>query len=92
MPFIISGEVSGSAFTGVHHTWSGKWLTDLSFDYVISDTTTLSIGGNNIFDVMPDNWGAADAPLSEAGFTFGWETLPFGVSGGYYYARVKTSF
>ena len=41
-----------SIYRGPHT--GGKWLTDLSFDYVIS-VITLSIGGNNIFDVMPDN-------------------------------------
>lgn len=92
LAFHYFGEVSGSAFTDISHTWSGKWLTDISFDYALNDTITLSIGGNNIFDVLPDEWGTAGQPLSEAGFTYGWETLPFGISGGYYYARVRASF
>lgn len=92
LAFHYFGDVSGSGFTDVSHTWSGKWITDLSFDYILNGDITLSIGGNNIFDVMPDEWGPAGQPLSEAGFVYGWETLPFGISGGYYYARVKAAF
>jgi iron complex outermembrane receptor protein len=29
--------------------------------------------------------------LYEAGFTYGWETLPFGINGGYYYLNVAYS-
>ncbi|MFC3096107.1 TonB-dependent receptor plug domain-containing protein [Alteromonas sediminis] len=86
------GDVSGSAFTGISQTWSGRWLTDISFDYVVSDKVTISMGANNLFNITPSHWGEAGKPLSEAGFTFGWETLPFGISGGYYYLRLKSSF
>lgn len=31
-----------------------KLLTDLSFGYRLSESLTLTVGGNNIFDVFPD--------------------------------------
>ena len=86
------GKVSGSAFNGIEHTWGGKWLTDLSLNYQINSHSTVTIGVNNIFDTKPDHWGAAGDLLSQAGFTYGWETLPFGVNGSYGYARLKFTF
>jgi hypothetical protein len=28
-------------------------------------------------------------PFPQLGFLYGWETLPFGINGGYYYARLN---
>ena len=51
------------------------------------------MGGNNVFDVYPDKWNdQAGAPLNQLGFVYGWETLPFGLNGASYYARVKFAF
>jgi iron complex outermembrane recepter protein len=48
-----------------------------------------AFGGTNIFDVYPDEWGrTAGEVYYEAGFTHGWETLPFGINGGYYYLNL----
>ncbi|WP_341502368.1 TonB-dependent receptor [Gallaecimonas sp. GXIMD4217] len=91
LAFNYFGEVSGSAF-GSKKTWGGKWLTDLSIRYNFSDQLALTVGANNLFDEMPDEWGAEGAPFSEAGFKYGWETLPFGINGGYYYGRLKWTF
>ncbi|WP_244623259.1 TonB-dependent receptor plug domain-containing protein [Shewanella salipaludis] len=85
------GEVSGQAF-GSKKTWSGKWLTDLSVSYQATDELRLTIGGTNIFDVYPDKWGEEGDVYSQAGFTYGWETLPFGINGGAYYAKAVYSF
>jgi iron complex outermembrane receptor protein len=88
------GPVSGRAFTGMKKTWSGKWLTDLSVTYRPQALKGFgaTLGGNNIFNVMPDKWGAQGGEYSEAGFTYGWETLPFGINGGYYYANLSYTY
>jgi len=53
----------------------------------------VSVGGQNIFNVHPDKWNdAAGFPLNALGFTYGWETLPFGVNGARYFVRGKYSF
>lgn len=87
------GQVSGQGFTGVKQTWSGKWLTDLSVNVKINKQFDLSVGGQNIFNVHPDKWNdTAGFPLNALGFTYGWETLPFGINGARYFVRGKYSF
>ncbi len=92
--FNYFGAVSGEGFTpGLKQTWGGKWLTDASFTVPLRpDTVSLTIGALNLFDVYPDKWaspGPGVNPFPFLGFTYGWETLPFGINGGYYYARVN---
>lgn len=86
------GSVEGQAFTGVRHEWGAKWLMDLSVGYDISRDLSVMVGANNVFDTYPDEWGDAGIPFSQAGFKYGWETLPFGINGGYYYMRFNYSF
>jgi iron complex outermembrane receptor protein len=87
------GEVRGRGFTGIEQKWNGKWLTDLTITYDISDDLTLSFGGTNIFDTFPDRWDPDDAdPFPQLGFVYGWETLPFGINGGYYFGRLSYHF
>ncbi len=92
--FSYFGAVSGEGFTpGLKQTWGGKWLTDASVTVPLRpDTVSLTVGALNLFDVYPDKWASADPsinPFPFLGFTYGWETLPFGINGGYYYARVN---
>lgn len=84
------GSVSAQGF-GPRYEGAGKWLTDLSTTYALSDRVKLTVGGNNVFDVYPSKWKGG-FPFPELGFVYGWETLPFGLNGGYYYARVNWSF
>ena len=87
------GEVSGQGFSGVKQTWGGKWLTDLSLNYRINKNLDVTVGGNNVFDVYPDKWTDENsAGLNSLGFTYGWETLPFGLNGGSYYVRARFTF
>ncbi|MFH7044319.1 TonB-dependent receptor plug domain-containing protein [Paucibacter sp. JuS9] len=87
------GEVSGQGFTGVKQTWGAKWLTDLSVNWKLNKQLDLSFGGQNIFNVHPDKWSdAAGFPLNALGFTYGWETVPFGINGARYFVRGKYSF
>ncbi len=87
------GEVSGQGFTGVKQTWDGKLLTDLTITAPLAENLTLTFGGTNIFDEFPDNWDPNNAfPFPQLGFVYGWETLPFGVNGGYYFARLNYRF
>lgn len=84
------GEVAGQGFTpGFTQTWGGKTLTDLSLGYELNDRVALTVGGLNIFDEFPDEWDSVNAfPFPQLGFTYGWETLPFGINGGYYFTRL----
>lgn len=88
------GPVSGQGFTpGVTQTWSGKWLADVSLGYRFSDRARLVVGADNVFDTYPDKWNPQTGfPFPQLGFTYGWETLPFGINGGYYYTRFDYRF
>ena len=92
--FNYFGEVAGQGFTpGFTQTWGAKWLTDLSIGYNVTDDLKFTVGGLNIFDEYPDDWDAVNAfPFPQLGFTYGWETLPFGLNGGYYFARLSYRF
>jgi iron complex outermembrane recepter protein len=96
LAFNYYGSVSGEGFTpGLKQKWGGKWLTDLSVSYSVNDDLRFTLGGNNIFDVYPDRWestGPDQNPFPYLGFKYGWETLPFGINGGYYYGRVSYRF
>jgi iron complex outermembrane receptor protein len=90
--FNYFGKVAGEGFPPApKQTWGGKWLTDASITVPLrTDTLSLTVGGLNIFDVYPDKWDRVKAsPYPQLGFVYGWETMPFGINGGYYYARVN---
>jgi iron complex outermembrane receptor protein len=90
------GSVAGEGFTGVKQTWSGEWLADLTVSYKFSDGFKLTAGGTNIFDQYPDKWddlgGPQNNPFPALGFIYGWETVPFGINGGYYFVRADFTF
>lgn len=92
--FNYFGAVSAEWFTGgFKQTWDGKWLTDMSVTYQTSKGLGFTVGGMNIFDVYPDVWDPEKAfPFPQLGFLYGWETVPFGINGGYYFARVSYKF
>ena len=86
------GEVAGQGFSP-YTQWDGKWLADLAIGYKFSDKVKLTVGGNNIFDVYPTKWDEnVGFPFPQLGFTYGWETLPFGMNGGSYYAKLDWRF
>ncbi len=86
------GSVTGEGFTpGCRAKWSGAFLVDTTVAYRFNDNVKLTGGINNVFDQFPDQWsgeGCSVFPFPELGFTYGWETLPFGINGGYYFARL----
>lgn len=96
------GSVSGEGFTpGLEETWSGKWLTDIAVGYNFNPKLRLTVGANNVFDEYPDKWDAGvidpnqpgfNNPFPALGFVYGWETMPFGMNGGYYYAKLDWRF
>lgn len=88
------GPVSGQGFTpGIKQTWGGKVLTDVAIGYRFSDKARISVGADNVFNTYPDRWDPqTGAPFPQLGFTYGWETLPFGINGGYYYAKLDVKF
>jgi iron complex outermembrane recepter protein len=86
------GAVAGEGFTpGFKQVWGGKWLTDASVTIPLrQERLSLTVGGLNVFNVFPDEWDPVNAfPFPQLGFRYGWETMPFGINGGSYFARLN---
>jgi iron complex outermembrane receptor protein len=101
------GAVAGEGFTpGLKETWGSKWLTDIAVGYNFTDKIRVTVGANNVFDTYPDKWDAGVTNPNDPqfgvspntnvfpalGFIYGWETMPFGMNGGYYYAKLDFRF
>lgn len=71
-------------------------ITDVDISHRLTNALTLSVGANNLFDVRPrrvneeglEVAAMAGSPAVEIYPNFS----PFGVNGGYYYARAKFAF
>jgi len=66
-------------------SFSPKWVTDLELGYDMTDRINLAVGANNLFDVYPEKNGVIAYDGAGAYGYF----APFGLSGGFYYARVS---
>ena len=88
LAFDYVGSVTGKYYMALEDekVWSGKWLTSASISIEPVEQLIVTVGGSNIFDVFPDEWGMVGREYPEIGYTYGLETLPFGVTGGFYYA------
>jgi iron complex outermembrane receptor protein len=63
-----------------------KLLTDLSFGYRLSESVTLTVGGNNIFDVYPDE---VDPAFRSSGrFIYSRRSPQFSFGGRHLFTRV----
>lgn len=74
-----------------------KFLTDLEVSYQFGRAWTLSVGANNLFNEYPDQVNPLVLAEQRANLDNGAVTIypafsPFGINGGYYYARVGVKF
>jgi iron complex outermembrane receptor protein len=67
-------------------TYGAKMVTDLTLGFKLSEAFKLNIGGNNIFNIYPDQ---QDDWVEAGGY---WDAVQMGFSGAYYYARLGFSF
>lgn len=91
---------------GGTQTYSAEVLTDLSIRYDMDNGVSFNIGGNNIFDVTPDEntignsrtGTIEDGPsgniivASPGVFTYSRRSAPFGFNGAYVYAGIAYNF
>ncbi|TVV73846.1 TonB-dependent receptor plug domain-containing protein [Sphingomonas solaris] len=77
--------VESSNVAASDRRFGAKWIADLDVGYDLSERVTLSVGANNLFDSYPAKNGliAADGSGGYGNFA------PFGLSGGFYYARAS---
>ncbi len=64
-------------------------ITDLDVGYKVTKQLKLDLGANNLFDIIPPK-----APISAGGLVYNvpYGFAPWGVDGGYYYARFTFTF
>ena len=91
---------------GGRQTFDAEILTDLNIDYAFENGISLSLGGNNIFDVTPDEneignsrgGTLEDSPggnvivNSPGVFTYSRRSAPFGFNGAYWYGKISYDF
>ena len=71
-------------------TVSPKLIVDLDLSYAATDKITVSVGANNLLDSYPDSVRAANR--GTPAFAYYNQYSPYGISGGFYYARVAARF
>ncbi len=67
-------------------TYSAKMVTDLTLGFKLSKSLKLNVGGNNIFNIYPDQ---QDDWVEAGGY---WDAVQMGFGGAYYYARLGFNF
>ncbi len=79
--------------------FGGKFLTDLDVSYTFRDRYTLTVGANNLFNTYPDKIKATiNNPIYSLtdslanGSVYPRSGGPFGVNGGFYYARIRVKY
>lgn len=80
-------------------TFGSKFITDLDVSYTIADHYTLTIGANNLFNVYPDKIKATTTnPIFALtgglndGQVYPRSGGPFGINGGFWYARLRVKY
>ena len=71
-------------------TVSPKLIVDLDLSYAATKAITVSVGANNLLDAYPDSVRAANR--GTPAFAYYNQYSPYGISGGFYYARVAARF
>ena len=84
------GEVTEATTTVVNQqVFGSKLVTDLSFGYKVSESTTVTVGANNLFDIYPDRADAAYGNRSDGRFDWSRRAQQFGVAGRFLFARLN---
>ena len=65
-----------------------KWITDLNCTYQINSKIAISTGGNNIFNIYPDQH-LHSANIGQGLFPFSRRVQQFGVLGAFWFARLN---
>ncbi|HAA13477.1 MAG TPA: ferric enterobactin receptor [Cytophagales bacterium] len=86
------GEVTarlGTEADPIDQTFSGKIITDASIGYQLTENSRITIGGNNLFNVYPDE--NREEYRSSERFVYSRRVSQFGFNGGFYFARLSLS-
>ncbi|MHB1195831.1 MAG: TonB-dependent receptor [Lutibacter sp.] len=92
------GEVTeATSIVANQQVFGSKLVTDLSFGYKVSGSTTVTVGANNLFDIYPDKAAQDLQPdvtgdqnnRSEGRFDWSRRAQQFGVGGRFLFARLN---
>ncbi len=92
--FLLRGTRYGSVQEGccapLVQDFGAKWITDLDVVLDVNETLQITMGGQNLFNVYPDEY---IANLNSSGvFKYSPSGATFGLSGGFYYVRALLRF
>ena len=95
---IRAGNLAANPIIDGQH-FDGKFLTDIDVSYTFMDHYTLTVGANNLFNVYPDKIKATiNNPIYTLtdsisnGSVYPRSGGPFGVNGGFWYARLRVKY
>ena len=71
--------------------FNAKWITNLNLLYRFSNRFTVHLGGNNIFNIYPDQH-THSANINNGLFLYSRRVQQFGVSGAFWYGRLNWRF
>jgi iron complex outermembrane receptor protein len=74
----------------IDETIDPKVIVDLDVSYDISDMVKLTVGSNNLFNVYPTVLQPSNQGTT--GFAYYNSYSPYGISGGFYYAKLGFTF
>tara|TARA_R110002050_G_scaffold108757_3_gene219608 strand:- start:25492 stop:28329 length:2838 start_codon:yes stop_codon:yes gene_type:complete len=69
--------------------FGSKIVTDLSFGYKVAESTTITVGANNLLDIYPDRADAAFGNRSGGRFDWSRRAQQFGIGGRFLFARLS---
>ncbi len=80
-------------------TFRGKALFDATLNYAFTESFSLTVGANNIFDTYPDKWNAKRDGFTGGAASYSNGQTPytrnagqFGFNGAYYYLSANLNF
>ena len=99
LEYNLVAPVAGATTAPLSQIFGAKTLFDLDVSYTIAEHYTLTIGANNLFNVFPDKIAASPInPIYAAsgalndGQIYPRSGGPFGINGGFYYARLRVKY
>lgn len=95
---IRQGNVAGATIIDGQH-FGAKFITDLDVSYTFMDHYTLTVGANNLFNTYPDKiMATVDNRIYsltnslDNGSIYPRSGGPFGINGGFWYARLRVKY
>ena len=82
-------EVNSATDRTQDRTFDPQWITDLDVSYALTPKTSVAIGAENLLDVYPQKIGLVNSQTGTGQYG---NFSPFGITGGFYYARFSQKF